>query len=112
MRLCIGLLALIAFFVFAAAQLNAGYAGIQQTIGPVWAFAALLSAVFLRFTLPITVGAFFGAMTVWGWHWSLALLFCAPGLVLALPGVIPAIFSLATTGSAKLTRATPVCAEH
>jgi hypothetical protein len=51
-------------------------------------------------------------MTVWGWHWPFAFMFCAPGLVFALPGVIPAIFSLATTGSAKLTRATPVCAEH
>jgi hypothetical protein len=112
MKFCISLLALTAFLVFAALQLNAGYAGIQQAIGPMWAFAALLSAVFLRFTLPITVGAFFGAMTVWGWHWPFAFMFCAPGLVFALPGVIPAIFSLATTGSAKLTRATPVCAEH
>jgi hypothetical protein len=22
-----------------------------------------------RFTLPITIGAFFGAMDVWDWHW-------------------------------------------
>jgi hypothetical protein len=29
-----------------------------------------------------------------------------------LPGVISGIFSLATTGTANLTRATPICAEH
>jgi hypothetical protein len=48
-----------------------------------------------RFTLPITVGAFFGAMNVWEWHWALALLFAAPGLVLALPGVLASIFAMA-----------------
>jgi thiosulfate reductase cytochrome b subunit len=112
MKLAIGILALTAFFLFAAAQLTAGYAGIQHGIGPMWALAALLSAVFLRFTLPITVGAFFGAMSVWGWHWALAFMFAAPGLVFVLPGVISGIYSLATTGTAKLTRATPICAEH
>jgi thiosulfate reductase cytochrome b subunit len=112
MKLAIGILALAAFFVFATAQLTAGYAGINQGIGPAWALAALFAAVFLRFTLPITVGAFFGAMTVWGWHWAPAFIFAAPGLVFVFPGVISGIFSLATTGSAKLTRATPICAEH
>jgi hypothetical protein len=33
-------------------------------------------------------------------------------LVFVLPGVIPAIFSLSTQGAKKLTRATPICAEH
>ena len=112
MKLTIGILALAAFFVYATAQLTAGYAGIHQGIGPMWAFAALLSAVFLRFTLPITVGAFFGAMTVWGWHWALAFTFAAPGLVFVLPGVLTGIFSLTTIGASKLTRATPICAEH
>jgi hypothetical protein len=112
MKLIIGILALTAFLVFAAAQLAAGYAGILQGIGPMWALAALLSAVFLRFTMPITVGAFFGTMTVWGWHWAPALIFAVSGLVFALPGVISGIFSLATTGAANLTSATPICAEH
>jgi thiosulfate reductase cytochrome b subunit len=112
MKLAIGLLALAAFLVFSSAQIAAGYAGIEHGIGPVWALAAVFSAVFLRFTLPITVGAFFGAMTVWGWHWALAFIFAAPGLIFMLPGVISGIFSLATTGTARLTRATPICAEH
>jgi thiosulfate reductase cytochrome b subunit len=112
MKLSIGILGLAAFLVFTSAQIAAGYAGIEHGMGPVWALAAVFAAVFLRFTLPITVGAFFGAMTVWGWHWALAFIFAAPGLVFVLPGVISGIFSLATTGAAKLTPATPICAEH
>ena len=112
MKYVIGILALGAFFVFATAQMAAGYAGIEHGIGHFWALAALFAAICLRFTLPITIGAFFGAMYVWGWHWALALTFAAPGLVFVLPGVIPAIFSLSTEGASKLTRATPICAEH
>ena len=112
MKLAIGILALAAFLVFASAQIAAGYAGIEHGMGPVWALAAVFAAVFLRFTLPITVGAFFGAMTLWGWHWAPALLFAMPGLAFVFPGVISGIFSLATTGKTNLTRATPICAEH
>ena len=112
MKYVISILALAAFFVFATAQTAAGYAGIEHGIGQTWALVALFAAIFLRFTLPITIGAFFGAMHVWGWHWAIALTFAAPGLVFVLPGVIPAIFSLSTQGASKLTRATPICAEH
>jgi hypothetical protein len=112
MKITIGILALAAFFAFATAQMAAGYAGIEHGIGHVWPLVAICAAIFFRFTLPITVGAFFGAMNVWGWHWAYALIFAVPGLVFVLPGVLSAIFSLATTGSSKLTRATPVCAEH
>jgi hypothetical protein len=112
MKITIGILALIAFFVFAIAQMAAGYAGIEHGVGPTWALVAIFAAIFFRFTLPITVGAFFGAMNVWGWHWAYALFFAAPGLAFVLPGVLSAIFSLATTGTSKLTRATPICAEH
>jgi hypothetical protein len=112
MKMLIGIAALAAFFAFAIAQIAAGYAGIDQGIGHIWAIIAVFAAVLFRFTLPITVGAFFGAMSVWGWHWAYALLFAAPGLLFVLPGVLTAIFSLATKGSSKLTRATPICAEH
>jgi len=112
MKHAVGLVAFAVFLVFASAQIAAGYAGIEHGVGHVWALVAVFAAVLLRFTLPITIGAFFGAMSAWGWHWALALLFAAPGLVFVLPGVIPAIFSLATRGPDKLTRATPICPEH
>jgi hypothetical protein len=44
-------------------------------------FSPDVAVMFLtRFSLPITVGSFFGAMNVWGWHWIGALVFAAPGL--------------------------------
>src|SRR6202051_5421206 len=112
MKIAFGILALAAFLAFSSGQIAPGYAGIEHGMGPVWALAAVFAAVFLRFTLPITVGAFFGAMTVWGWHWALAFIFAVPGLAFVLPGVISGIFSLTTMGAAKLTGATPICAEH
>jgi len=112
MKYVIGILALCLFFLFATAQMAAAYAGISHGLGTLWAVVALCAAVLLRFTLPVTVGAFFGAMQLWGWHWPAALLFSAPGLIFILPGVIPAIFSLSTRGAGRLTKATPICPEH
>jgi hypothetical protein len=54
----------------------------------------LFVAFVFRFTLPITIGSFFAAMEVFGWHWIIALLFAAPGLALAIPGVIGSIASV------------------
>ena len=112
MKVLIAVLALAAFFAYVTTQVAAGYAGIAHSWGPLWALVAVGAAIFVRFTLPLTVGAFFGALHVWGWHWALALIFSAPGLVFMLPGVIPAILSLTSTGTSRLTRATPICAEH
>ena len=112
MKLVVGIIALATFFIYVVSQVAAGYAGIAHGLGPAWAWVAVFSALFLRFTLPLTVGAFFGAMMVWGWHWAFALVFVLPGLVFVIPGFTKAIFSLATTGSAKLTRATPLCELH
>jgi len=112
MKYVIGLFALCVFFVYTTAQMSAAFAGISHGLSQLWALVALCAALLLRFTLPVTIGAFFGAMQIWGWHWALALLFAAPGLIFMLPGVIPAIFSLSTRGAKKLTRATPICAEH
>jgi uncharacterized membrane protein YjjB (DUF3815 family) len=100
------------FIAYAAVLMAAGYVGIDLAAGPWWAAAALGMTMLLRFSLPVTVGAFYGAIHVWQWHWAPALVFAAPGLVFMLPGVVPAIFSLATQGGDRLTNATPVTEEH
>jgi hypothetical protein len=41
----------------------------------------------------MTIGAFFGAMDIWDWHWALAGLFAAPGLAFVIPGVLAATIS-------------------
>ncbi|RXZ44257.1 hypothetical protein [Crenobacter cavernae] len=94
MSAALGIVGFIAFMAFGIVQLVAGFSGIEYGIGPVWAWAALLAALALRFTLPITIGAFFGAMNVWGWHWAFAALFAAPGLLLVIPGMLASVFSL------------------
>lgn len=77
--------------VYGIAQIVAGYVGIQHHFGSGWAIAAIVAAFVFRFSLPITIGSFFGAMNVWGWHWILALVFAAPGLafmMLMIPGAL------------------------
>lgn len=68
--------------------------GIGYHWGLGWALVIVLASILFRFTLPITVGSFFGALDVWGWPWFAALLFAAPGLlflVLMLPGAVGAV---------------------
>ena len=93
--LIIGMLAL------AMAQLVAGYLGIQHHLGTVVAVLAVLAAFVLKFTLPLTIGAFFGAMNVWGWPWYGALAFALPGLAfmaLMIPGALAASLAFGRKG--------------
>lgn len=95
-----GFLGVILFFGFGIAQIVAGYQGIDYHFGAIWASIAIVVIFFFRFTLPITIGAFFGAMDVWDWHWAFAALFAAPGLLVA----IPAMLALVTEQLSKLVR--------
>ncbi len=84
---CIGIAAI------GIVQIYAGWVGISTAFGAGWGIAALVALFFFRFSIPITVGTFLCAKEVWGWHWAGALIFAAPGLVLAVPGVIASVFS-------------------
>lgn len=95
MGVAFGFVAFFAVLAYSGAQLFAGFVGIEDGLGMLWAWVALVAALIFRFTLPITVGSFFGAMNVWGWHWAAAALFAAPGLLLIVPGVLAYVLSLA-----------------
>jgi len=94
MAIILGIFGILAFLAFGIAQLCAGYLGIEYLFGAIWAILAIVLAIIFRFTLPITIGAFFGAVYVWHWPWILAALFVAPGLAFVIPGTL--IFILTT----------------
>jgi len=86
---------MIGMLVYGIAQIWAGYIGIDHHLGSGWAIAAVVVAFLFRFSLPITIGSFFGAMNVWGWPWYGALIFAVPGLAfmaLMIPGALASIF--------------------
>ena len=78
----------ILFLGYGFLQIVVGFVGIEYHLGVIWAAIALGAAFVFRFILPLTVGSFFGAMDVLGWHWALAALFAVPGLLFIVPGVI------------------------
>lgn len=92
MQAFIGIIGFMLILAYGLTQLAIGFIGIEDQIGSIWAWIALALALFLRFTLPITIGAFFGATEVLGWHWALALIFVAPGLLIMIPGMLAVIF--------------------
>lgn len=79
--------------IYGAVQILAAFAGIEHHWGPVWGVVTIALSLFLRFPLPITIGAFFGAKDVWDWHWAFAAIFAAPGLVFIVPGVIAGVLA-------------------
>lgn len=93
MNAILGFAAVLGAIALAIAQLIAGYQGIEHHFGGWWAWGAVFVALAFRFTLPISIGAFFGATDVWGWHWLAALAFVAPGLVLVVPGILASLLS-------------------
>jgi len=82
---CFSLIAVLGYGLF---QAYAGYVGIAHHFGIGWAIAAILAAIFMRFSLPLAIGSFFGAMNVWGWPWYGALAFSFPMLALMIPGIL------------------------
>lgn len=82
------ILGFVAVFVYGLFQIYSGFIGIEAYAGPWWAWGALLGSLMFRITLPITLGAFYCAWQVWGWHWALATLWALPGLAFMLPAVV------------------------
>ena len=84
------------------AQMIVGYIGIEYHLGSGWAIGAVVLALMFRFSLPLTVGTFFGAMDVFGFSFIVALLITLPGLLLMVPGAIAAgIAGLASSFNSK-----------
>ena len=74
----------IAMFAIGIFYLYAGVVGIGIEFGTGWAIAAFIAAMVLRFSLPLSVGAFFYATNVWGWGTLGGLVFAFPFVGLQL----------------------------
>ncbi|MBI1302033.1 MAG: hypothetical protein GC137_10350 [Alphaproteobacteria bacterium] len=85
-------LGFILFIGFGIFQLVIGYQGIEYHLGAGWAIAALACTFIFRFTLPITIGTYFGVVDVLEWHWAIGLLVAAPGLLFMVPSIALAAF--------------------
>ena len=70
--------------VYGLTQIVMGYAYFEDILG--WSPAVLLiltfALIFLRIGFPFTIGAYFGAIEIWGWPWWGAALFAFPGLII------------------------------
>lgn len=86
-----GCLILLTVCGYGLLQIWAGFLGIEDHWGRGWAIAAVVAAFFVRFTLPLTIGAFLCATEIWRWHWFGAFVFVAPGLAFMLL-MFPAVF--------------------
>lgn len=84
------------FFILVMAygltQIFAGYVGLQHHAGTFWAVVALIALFTVRFSIPLTIGAFLAAKNVWGWHWLGALVFAMPSLLFVLL-MVPSTFT-------------------
>lgn len=84
-------------------QVVLGLMGIEHYWGAGAAVIALMVALIFRFTLPLTIGTFFGVTAVLKWPWYLALLVTAPGLLFLVPGLLVSVLALATTSLKSMT---------
>tara|TARA_B100001057_G_C22301815_1_gene738576 strand:- start:71 stop:532 length:462 start_codon:yes stop_codon:yes gene_type:complete len=97
-----GGIGVIFFLGFAIFQAIVGYLGIEYHLGQGWAIGFLIAAFIFRFSLPLTIGTFFGAVDVLGWNIFVAILITAPGLIFMVPGAIAmALAGVASTFSGK-----------
>tara|TARA_Y100000389_G_C17147273_1_gene357870 strand:- start:328 stop:636 length:309 start_codon:yes stop_codon:yes gene_type:complete len=89
----LGVVGIISFLLFGLAQLFVGTMGIDHHFGGFWATVSFILAIVFRFTLPVTIGSYFGALNVLGWDWYFALAFAAPGLLFILPATVGVLLS-------------------
>ena len=59
----------VTFFIgFAIFSSIVGYLGVEYHLGSGWAIGCLIAAFVFRFSLPLTIGFFFGLIDVLGWN--------------------------------------------
>ena len=88
-----GGIVVLAFILYGLLFMGLGYLGIENAFGWGWAVLAVILAI-VRFTIPISVGAFLYTYNVLGWHWFWAGAFAAPTLLFMFPAFLIALFEV------------------
>jgi hypothetical protein len=76
-----------------------GGVGLTDVLGWWAAPIAIFVALYLRITLPITVGVYFAMVNVFEYPWWVGVLVAAPGLLLMIPGIIAEVIGAVTRRS-------------
>ncbi len=88
MQALIGIPFFIMFVAVGAVQIYLGFIGIEYHLGGWAAWGAIVLMFLGRLMLPLTIGSYFGAVSVWGWEWWQGLLIAAPGLLFIVPPLV------------------------
>lgn len=86
-RIVLAVAAMIGLAVFRLGRVVLGATALWMIAGPPWSLLAL-AALLLRWTLPLRLGVFLGAVLLWHWPWFTGLLLAAPRPFLMLPGYV------------------------
>ncbi len=70
-----------------------GYIGIEAYLGTGWAIGFLIASVMFKFSLPMTIGAVYGAMIVLGVNVWIAILIVIPSIAFMIPALLVVIIS-------------------
>jgi hypothetical protein len=103
-RLGCPLVLLVVFF--GLVQFALGYQGIEYELGTGWAIIAIAAALIFKFTLPITIGTYFGVVDVHGGPWWAGLLVAAPGLLVAVPFMATTVLAFILDSGKKVWAST------
>jgi len=86
----IGIPFFLLFLAVGGLQIYLGFIGIEYEVATWAAWGAVALALVGRIMLPLTVGSYFGAVSVLGWEWWQGLLIAAPGLLFIAPALVMA----------------------
>lgn len=87
-----GILLLLPYLALGVSQAILGFMGLEYLLG-IWAAVVGVGLAFaFRFTVPMFIGTYFGAVNVMEWPWWVGLLVTAPGLVFIVPAFAASLF--------------------
>ncbi len=83
-----GCLVALLLMILGLAYLWIGIVGIKHQFGGLAVIIAIFFLTLFRFTLPLSIGTYFGIVDVIGWPWWVGLLIAAPSLTFIIPDII------------------------